>query len=376
MSEPTASATAATAGGKVYRIGTRSSRLAMIQTNMVRDALVALNPTATFEITSMKTMGDKDKVTALHSFGAKSLWTLELEALLLEKEVDLIVHSLKDMPTQLPPGCIIGSILEREDPRDALIMKAGSPHKSLDDLPPGSVIGTSSVRRGAQILKRYPHLKLENARGNVDTRLRKLDDPESPYSCIILAAAGLIRMGLQDRITAYLSSPTLLHAVGQGAIGVEIRSEDPEVAELVKPLTHIPTYLCALSERQLMRTLEGGCSVPIGVETKFLAEDGEKGNRIHMKASVSSVDGRQTVEIEDVLALDDEISGLKLSVTRAEDVGRLMAARMLDQGAGTILNAIQRSKDTDPQAAKVAEKESEVEEAMRKLVEKQEASEQ
>ncbi|KAF3172278.1 porphobilinogen deaminase [Orbilia oligospora] len=376
MSESTASTTAATAGGKVYRIGTRSSRLAMIQTNIVRDALVALNPTATFEITSMKTMGDKDKITALHSFGAKSLWTLELEALLLEKEVDLIVHSLKDMPTQLPPGCIIGSILEREDPRDALIMKAGSPHKSLDDLPPDSVIGTSSVRRGAQILKRYPHLKLENARGNVDTRLRKLDDPESPYSCIILAAAGLIRMGLQDRITAYLSSPTLLHAVGQGAIGVEIRSEDPEVAELVKPLTHIPTYLCALSERQLMRTLEGGCSVPIGVETKFLAEDGDKGNRIHMKASVSSVDGRQTVEIEDVLALDDEASGLKLSVTRAEDVGRLMAARMLDQGAGTILNAIQRSKDTDPQAAKVAEKESEVEEAMRKLVEKQEASEQ
>ncbi|KAK6512129.1 porphobilinogen deaminase [Arthrobotrys musiformis] len=361
---------------KVYRIGTRSSRLAMIQTNIVRDALIALNPTATFEITSMKTMGDKDKVTALHSFGAKSLWTLELEALLLEKEVDLIVHSLKDMPTVLPPGCIIGSILEREDPRDALIMKAGSPYKSLDDLPAGSVIGTSSVRRGAQILKRYPHVKLENARGNVDTRLRKLDDPESPYSCIILAAAGLIRMDLQHRITSYLSSPTLLHAVGQGAIGVEIRSEDPEVAELVKPLTHIPTYLCALSERQLMRTLEGGCSVPIGVETKFLAEEDGNGNRIHMKASVSSVDGTQSVEVEDVLSLDDDEAGLKLSVTRAEDVGRLMAARMLEQGAGTILNAIQRSKDTDPQAAKVAEKETEVEEAMRKLVEKQEASEQ
>lgn len=181
-------------------------------------------------------------------------------------------------------------------------------------------------------------------------------------------------MGLQDRITAYLSSPILLHAVGQGAIGVEIRSEDPEVAELVKPLTHIPTYLCALSERQLMRTLEGGCSVPIGVETKFLGENGGDGNRVHMKASVSSVDGTRSVEVEDVLNLDDEESGLKLSATRAEDVGRLMAVRMLDKGAGSILDTIQRSKDTDPQAAKVAEKETKVEEAMRKLVEDQGAS--
>ncbi|EPS39235.1 hypothetical protein H072_6987 [Dactylellina haptotyla CBS 200.50] len=376
MSVDVAAAPATT--GRVYRIGTRSSKLAMVQTNIVRDALLALNPDATFEITSMKTMGDKDKVTALHSFGAKSLWTLELEVLLLEKEVDLIVHSLKDMPTQLAAGCILGGVLEREDPRDALVMKAGSPYKSLDDLPAGSVIGTSSVRRGAQILKRYPHLKLENARGNIDTRLRKLDDPESPYSCIILAAAGLIRINMQERITALLSSPTLLHAVGQGAIGIEIRSEDPEVENLVKPISHTPTLLCCLAERQLMRTLEGGCSVPIGVETKFLAEGGDDTtNRVHMRASVSSVDGTQHVEVVDVLSLDDEEKGLKLSETRAEDVGRMMAGRMLDQGAGVILEAIQKTKDAElSQAAKDPEAETEVEKKMRKVVEEQGASEQ
>ncbi|KAF3928921.1 hypothetical protein AA313_de0203948 [Arthrobotrys entomopaga] len=263
-------------------------------------------------------------------------------------------------------------------------MKAGSPYKSLDDLPPGSVVGTSSVRRGAQILKRYPHLKLENARGNVDTRLRKLDAPESPYTCIILAAAGLHRLSLTDRITSYLSHPTLLHAVGQGAIGIEIRSSDPEIANLVAPLTHIPTYLCCLAERQLMRTLEGGCSVPIGVETKFLpsssvgkegeGEGGEGGeaNRIHFRASVSSVDGTQSVEVEDTLSLDMEgEADVRLSPTRAEDVGRLMAVRMLDRGAGAILEAITRSKDTDPLAAKVAEKEEEVEKAMRKTIDQQ-----
>src|SRR5579871_4531665 len=170
-----------------------------------------------------------------------------------------------------------------------------------------------------------------------DTRLRKLDDPTSPYSCIILAAAGLIRMGLQSRITAYLSHPTILHAVGQGAIGVEIRSDDPEIAELVKPLSHVPTYLCCLAERQLMRTLEGGCSVPIGVETNFIAENGEGGNRIRMRASVSSVDGTQSVEVEDIHNLDEDDKGLKLSVTRAENIGKIMAARMLEDGAGTIL---------------------------------------
>ncbi|KAJ6261974.1 hypothetical protein Dda_2775 [Drechslerella dactyloides] len=338
------------AAGKVYRIGTRSSRLAMIQTNIVRDALIARNPSATFEITAMKTMGDKDKVTALHSFGAKALWTMELEALLLDGEVDLIVHSLKDMPTQLPDGCKLGSILEREDPRDALVMKAGSPHTSLADLPPGSVVGTSSVRRGAQILKQYPHLKLENARGNVDTRLRKLDDPESPYACIILAAAGLIRMDLSHRITAYLSSPLVLHAVGQGAIGIEIRANDPSVASLVAPLTHTPTSLCCLAERQLMRTLEGGCSVPIGVETKYIPATDDAGAKIEMRASVSAVDGTQFVEVDDVLAVDNDEA-------KAEEIGRAMAARMLEQGAGAILAEIQKNKEAADAAAAAAKAE-------------------
>ncbi|EWC48581.1 hypothetical protein DRE_01803 [Drechslerella stenobrocha 248] len=361
MSGPTsadAAAAAAGAAGKVYRIGTRSSQLAMIQTNIVRSALLARHPDATFEITAMKTMGDKDKVTALHSFGAKSLWTMELETLLLDGEVDLIVHSLKDMPTQLPAGCAIGSILEREDPRDALVMKAGSPHRTLADLPPGSTVGTSSVRRGAQILARHPHLRLANVRGNIDTRLRKLDDPEGPYECIILAAAGLLRIGSHHRITAYLSAPTMLHAVGQGAIGIEIRDGDADVAALVAPLSHAPTMTCCLAERQLMRTLEGGCSVPIGVETKFLEADpagtGE-GDRVHVRASVSSVDGTRCVEVEDTFSLNDG------GAPRAEEVGRLVAQRMLERGAGVLLEEIQKSKDAEAEAETAAAGEPAVE---------------
>lgn len=175
-------------------------------------------------------------------------------------------------------------------------------------------------------------------------------------------------MDLQHRITAYLSHPTLLHAVGQGAIGVEIRSSDPEVAELVAPLSHIPTYLCCLAERQLMRTLEGGCSVPIGIETRFLRqgeEDDINEDRIHLRASVSSVDGTECVEVVDILSLGVE-AGV-LSASRAEEIGRIMAAKMLDEGAGKILDTIQKNKDTEPQAAVVAE--TEVVEAM-KVVEK------
>ncbi|PWW79411.1 porphobilinogen deaminase [Tuber magnatum] len=314
------------------RIGSRKSKLALIQTHLVRDALQAVYPDTNFEIIAMTTTGDNNQMKPLHSFGAKALWTQELEVLLLENKLEMIVHSDLDMPTQLPHGCKIGAILEREDPRDALVMKAGSSYKSLEDLPEGSVVGTSSVRRSAQIKKRYPHLNFEDVRGNVGTRLAKLDDPASSYACLILAAAGLIRLDLGARITGYLSSPYLLHAVGQGALGVEIRDGDEGTAEMLKTLGHKETTLHCLAERSLMRTLEGGCSVPIGVETET-ATDGQ----MLMRAVVVSLDGHNSVDVEERMEVVDE--------DEANNFGRVVAGKLVDAGAGDILKGINHNRD-------------------------------
>ncbi|RPA98104.1 porphobilinogen deaminase [Choiromyces venosus 120613-1] len=314
------------------RIGSRKSKLALVQTHLVRDALQAVYPDIDFEIIAMTTTGDNNQLKPLHSFGAKALWTQELEVLLLEDKLEMIVHSLKDMPTQLPHGCKIGAILEREDPRDALVMKSNSPYKSLDDLPAGSVIGTSSVRRSAQIKKRYPHLSFEDVRGNVGTRLSKLDDLTSPYACLILAAAGLLRLDLGERITTHLSSPQLLHAVGQGALGVEIRDDDTKTAKLLEALGHKETTLQCLAERSLMRTLEGGCSVPIGVETET-----ETDGRMLLRATVVSIDGQQSVDVEERMEVPDEDA--------ADQFGRVVAGKLVAEGAGEILKAINLNRD-------------------------------
>lgn len=251
-----------------FRIGTRKSQLARIQTELIATALQYLYPDHTFPVQPMSTAGDLNKVTPLYQFDAKALWTRELEVALLEGEIDMIVHSLKDMPTTLPEGCALGAITEREDPRDAVVMKAGLNYKGLEELPEGSVVGTSSVRRIAQLRRAYPHLHYADVRGNVDTRLKKLDHSTDPnYSAIILAEAGLARMELNHRSTCLLSSPILLHAVGQGSLGIEIRAGDEKTRELLRPLNHRESRLRCLAERSLMRALEGGCSVPIGVET-------------------------------------------------------------------------------------------------------------
>jgi len=312
-------------------IGSRKSALALIQTNIVHKALQAAHPAHTFEVHAMSTMGDKNQVTPLHNFGAKALWTHELEAGLIEGQLDLIVHSLKDMPTQLPPGCTIGCIMNRADSRDALVMKAGSPYKSIAELPAGSVVGTSSVRRSAQIVRKYPYLKFKDIRGNVGTRLSKLDADDGEYSCSILAAAGLQRLGLEARITQFLDSKTpgggLLHAVGQGALGIEIRKDDQRVIELLKKLSDKWATLACLSERSLMRTLEGGCSVPIGVETEWI-EDG----KLLMKAIVVSLDGSESVETQRL--------GEVLVEAQADEFGRTIAQDLVDKGASKILEAI------------------------------------
>ena len=312
-------------------IGTRRSALAVVQAELVLADLKKAHPDVSYEIHAMATMGDKNQTTALSEFGAKSLWTHELEAQLLEGKLDIIVHCLKDMPTQLPPRCVIGCIMSREDPRDCVVMKKGLEYKSLGELPEGAVVGTSSVRRSAQIKRLYPKLKFKDVRGNIGTRLSKLDAEDGEYSCLILAAAGILRMDWGSRITQYLDSKTpgggMLHAVGQGALAIEIREGDQNVIKRLECLSNPESTFAGLAERSLMRTLEGGCSVPIGVETTWI----EKG-KLLMKAIVVSLDGTESVEAERL--------GEILSEKDADEFGWELAQDLVKKGAAKILEAI------------------------------------
>jgi hydroxymethylbilane synthase len=285
----------------------------------------------------MSTAGDLNKVTPLYQFDAKALWTRELEVALLEGEIDMIVHSLKDMPTTLPEGCALGAITQREDPRDTAVFKAGLEHcKTLDDLPEGSVVGTSSVRRIAQLRRAYPHLQFADVRGNVDTRLRKLDHSTDPdYSAIILAEAGLTRMGIQ-RNRIQLAGPTLLHAVGQGSLGVEIRIKDNKTSELLKPLNHRESRLRCLAERSLMRALEGGCSVPIGVETEMKDD-----KHLTLKAILVTVDGEQAINGEGSVTFGEG----EEEDDAAERLGLEVASNMKAAGAQDLLESIRLEKE-------------------------------
>ncbi|KAB2573176.1 putative porphobilinogen deaminase protein [Lasiodiplodia theobromae] len=343
----TQTSSSATSELPVVNIGTRRSVLARVQTDIVEAALKEAWPGRKYAIHAMATMGDKNQTTALHEFGAKSLWTHELEALLAKGELDMIVHSLKDMPTQLPPGMAIGAIFPREDPRDAFVLKASlaadpataSTHATISSLPAGSVIGTSSVRRSAQLKRLYPHLRFADVRGNVGTRLAKLDstDPDAvQYTALILAAAGLKRLGLQDRITSLLSKKEggMLHAVGQGALGIEVRSDDKHALELLSRVGCERTARACLAERSLMRTLEGGCSVPIGVETEWLADDKDD---LIMRAVVTSLDGADAAEVELTTKID--------SREAADEFGRTVAAALVERGASAILEKINLNRD-------------------------------
>jgi hydroxymethylbilane synthase len=261
---------------ETFHVGTRRSLLARVQTDQIVQALKKHWPTHKFEIHAMATHGDNDATTALYKFNEKSLWTAELETLLQSKELDFIVHSLKDMPTQLPNDCILGAVTARNDPRDALVVHPSlvSSIRTLADLPEGSVVGTSSLRRIAQLKRHFPKLAFKDVRGNIGTRLAKLDNPDGEYSAIVIAVAGLERLGMQDRITSYLSKDNggMLHAVGQGALGVESRKDDERTQKLLDPIVCERSMRAALVERGLLRTLEGGCSVPIGVETKWMSK--------------------------------------------------------------------------------------------------------
>ncbi|KAK5449748.1 porphobilinogen deaminase [Exophiala xenobiotica] len=323
-----------------FNVGTRKSKLALVQTDIVTKALAAACPDNVYAIKARDTAaGDIDKVTPFKDMPVKNLWTHELEVLMLEGQLDFLVHSLKDVPTQLPPGCEIGAVVAREDPRDAFVIKAGREPCNIEDLPAGAVVGTSSMRRTAQIAMKYPHLRVLDVRGNVGTRLAKLDAEDGPFDAVILAAAGLIRLDLRHRITQYLDSKSggMLYAVGQGAIGIENRSSDPRVQSMLRTIDHFETHLATATERSLLRTLEGGCSAPLGVETTW-HDKGHNQKALRLKAVVISTDGKEKSEID--------MTEVVQSREDAELFGVNAASELLRRGADKILAEIKAKRPT------------------------------
>ena len=299
-------------------IATRESALALWQANFIGDRLAELYPQTEFSIFSMTTRGDQILDRSLSKIGGKGLFIKELEQALEDGRADIAVHSMKDVPMDMPAGYILAAIAEREDPRDAFV---SSRFPSLGDLPAGSIVGTSSLRRESQLRARFPALKVQPLRGNVQTRLRKLD--EGQFDAIILAAAGLKRLGLGHRITALLTPEMSLPAVGQGALGIECLAGRPDLVDLVQPLHHTITARCVEAERAMSRTLGGSCQVPLG---GFAQMEGEF---LRLRGFVASQDGNRIIS--------DEVSG---DPARNEDIGVQLARKLKMQGADDILAAL------------------------------------
>ena len=299
-------------------IASRESALAMWQAEHIRDRLRALYPQTEVSILGMTTQGDQILDVTLSKIGGKGLFVKELETALEDGRADLAVHSLKDVPMHLPEGFVLAAIGEREDPHDAFV---SNQYSGLAELPAGSVVGTSSLRRESQLRARFPHLKIEPLRGNVQTRLRKLD--EGQYAAIILAAAGLKRLGLGERIRGIISSEDSLPAVGQGALGIECRGDRADVIAALQPLHHAPTAACVLAERAMSRALAGSCQVPLGGFAEV------QGDRLRMRGFVASPDGLRMLRAEDTGDIAD-----------AEALGNRIADALLAQGAGEILAAL------------------------------------
>ncbi len=303
------------------RIASRRSQLAMVQTNWVKQELEKSHPDLDISIEAMATQGDKILDVALAKIGDKGLFTKELEAQMLVGRAEIAVHSLKDLPTNLPEGLMLGCITKREDPADALVVNSKNSDYKLETLPHGSVVGTSSLRRLAQLRHKYPHLVFKDVRGNVITRLEKLDSGD--YDCLILAAAGLSRLGFGDRIHQLIPSEVSLHAVGQGALGIECVNNSPEVLEIIKTLEDTPTAQRCLAERSFLRELEGGCQVPIGVNSKIENQD------LVLTGMVASLDGLRLIR--------DEKRGKAIN---PQPIGIELANALKSQGAGEILQEI------------------------------------
>lgn len=306
---------------RTVRIASRKSQLALVQTYWVQGELQKHFPDITFEVQTMSTQGDKILDVALAKIGDKGLFTKELEVGMLERSSDIAVHSLKDLPTRLPEGLMLGCVSEREDPADALVVHENHKDKQLETLPAGAIIGTSSLRRLAQLRYHYPHLEFKDIRGNLNTRLQKLDNGE--YDAIILAVAGLTRLDMSDRIHQVIAPEISLHAVGQGALGIECREGDSDILDIIKVLEHTPTAQRCYAERAFLRELEGGCQVPIGVNTSI------DGDQLTLVGMVASLDGKRLIK--------DTVMG---NSNDAENLGIQLAHKLKDQGAQEILNEI------------------------------------
>lgn len=304
---------------KHLRIATRKSPLALWQAEFVKSRLQQLHPELKVSLVTFTTRGDKILDTPLAKVGGKGLFVKELEVAMLEGSADIAVHSMKDVPMEFPEGLGLSVICEREDPRDAFV---SNQYDSLDDLPPGSRVGTSSLRRQTQLLERYPHLVVGDLRGNVQTRLGKLDAGE--FDAIILASAGLIRLELETRIRQRISPEVFLPAGGQGAVGIECRTDDQELQELLQPLHHQVTAECVRAERAMNRRLEGGCQVPIACYAIPASRD-----KLWLRGLVGSPDGARVLRAEVTGGADDP-----------EALGILLAEMLLAQGAGDILREV------------------------------------
>jgi hydroxymethylbilane synthase len=304
--------------GKKIRIATRGSPLALWQAEHVAARLQELHPGVEVSLLTMKTRGDKLLDAPLAKVGGKGLFVKELEIGLLDGRADLAVHSLKDVPVHFPDGLELALVMEREDPRDAFV---SNQHASLAAMPAGTLVGTSSLRRQTQIRERYPDLRVDWLRGNVNSRLAKLDAGD--YDAIILAASGLQRLGFSDRIRAAIPPEECLPAIGQGVLGIEIRSDDEELRRLIAPLAHADTTLRVTAERALNETLNGGCQVPIAGYAEL------DGDQLHLRGLVGEPDGSRILRAE-----------VRGHSKQAHELGVELAQQLLAQGADSILDAL------------------------------------
>ena len=303
---------------KEIRIGSRGSKLAIWQAEHVKAELEALHAGIIITIRTIKTTGDKILDVPLAKVGGKGLFVKEIEDALLRNEIDIAVHSMKDVPAILPEGLCIGVIPEREDPRDALLSRDGS---GFFHLKAGARIGTSSLRRISQLLNQRPDIIIHPLRGNLDTRIKKLEAGE--YDAIILAAAGIRRLGWADRITEYLPETISLPAIGQGALCIERRETDSNIAKMISPLDHRETNICVRAERAFLKRLDGGCQVPIGAYAAM------SGDNIIIEGFIASVDGRRMVREKRTGTTDNP-----------EDAGTALAESLLLQGGEEILREV------------------------------------
>lgn len=302
----------------LIRIGTRGSPLAVWQAEWVRSRLLALHPQYKAELVKIKTTGDKITDVPLARVGGKGLFVKEIETALLDGRIDLAVHSMKDMPAEIPLGLLIGAVPKRENPLDVLISRNGH---AFEDLPKEARLGSSSLRRGAQVLHLRPDVTVHPLRGNLDTRIRKLETEN--LDAIIVAAAGVKRLGLEARITEYLPEQIMLPAIGQGALTIEMREDDESTRRLIAPLDHRETRLAVESERAFLRRLEGGCQVPIAASAKVIED------RLELTGLVAEVDGS--------VLLRESTTG---PVNQHEKLGVELANHLLEKGGREILENI------------------------------------